>query len=120
MAFQRAATGKKACYCKRPNFKDACHFTIAHLLAQLKFLAPAASAYWTRQGVGEVVSAVQSELKLDIETIQPRANKSIRNGIWGWTLVPEGEEGVDGRPWEKRIETHEGVMVPDDEEDDPM
>ena len=45
----------------------------------------------------------------------PKHSKSIRNGIWGWKLVPEGESGTDGTPWDVHIETAEGVLVQEDE-----
>eukprot|EP00966_Prymnesium_polylepis_P188767 4374101-Prymnesium_polylepis.1 len=115
MAFQRAATGKRACFCKKAGFHDACHFRIVHLFQQLKVQAPAAHAYWTRLGMVEFIPAVQNALGLESMTIPPKHNKSIRNGIWGWKLVPEGESGTDGTPWDVHIETAEGVLVQEDE-----
>lgn len=117
MAFQRAATGKRACFCKKAGFHDACHFRIVHLFQQLKVQAPAAHAYWTRLGMVEFIPAVQNALGLEHMTIPPKHNKSIRNGIWGWKLVPEGESGTDGTPWDTHIETAEGMMVQEDEDE---
>lgn len=96
--FQIAKKGKDNCFCKAKNANDACHLRIESFSSQLKVAAPKAFAYYqTKPGK---VNALQRALNIDERVIPEKkmGGGKHRNVIFGYLLIKDNEDGVDGRP----------------------
>jgi len=95
--FQIAKKGKDNCFCKAKNANDACHLRIESFSSQLKFAAPKAFAYYQTKSK---VNALQRALNIDERVIPDKkmGGGKHRNVIFGFQLIADSEDGVDGRP----------------------